>query len=299
MARQVGAARRRDPGLTQFFGQIADIEVPDDDELARLFSLMVGGRDAEGLFDPDPGTLLWDLVVQGEEARQTLILSFVKLCVSVTKPLAGKARTDLADLIQAATVSAIVAIDRYDPDAHGNFRLYVRNYARRGAFQESVEADVDIPVAQKVDPIRRKLERVVADMRAEGVSVNTGSVAQRADVAESHVETLWPLLFRTLSLYEPVGGDEGAATVEDTIPDRAEPTPDRVSFDLSRCIDLTLTESEAETVRLFYGIGGEGPMDEQAVADRRGVARKYVVSQLTTARRKLCHPAALTKVIST
>ena len=83
----------------------------------------------------------------------------------------------------------------------------------------------------------------------------------------------------TLSLQEPLEGENGMLTLADTLPDEAVMEEDCERRDaaarLSTLVEQ-LPERDRQLLTLRYGLGGGAPLTQQEVAARFGISRSYV-----------------------
>ena len=83
----------------------------------------------------------------------------------------------------------------------------------------------------------------------------------------------------TLSLQEPLEGENGMLTLADTLPDEAvmeEGCERRDAAARLRTLVEQLPERERRLLTLRYGLGGDAPLTQQEVAARFGISRSYV-----------------------
>ena len=83
----------------------------------------------------------------------------------------------------------------------------------------------------------------------------------------------------TLSLQEPLEGENGMLTLADTLPDEAVMEEDCERRDAAarlRTLVEQLPERERRLLTLRYGLGGGAPLTQQEVATRVGISRSSV-----------------------
>ena len=83
----------------------------------------------------------------------------------------------------------------------------------------------------------------------------------------------------TLSLQEPLEGENGMLTLADTLPDEAVMEEDcerRNAAARLRALVEQLPERDRQLLTLRYGLGGGAPLTQQEVAARFGISRSYV-----------------------
>ena len=83
----------------------------------------------------------------------------------------------------------------------------------------------------------------------------------------------------TLSLQEPLEGENGMLTLADTLSDEAVMEEDCERRDAAarlRTLVEQLPERDRQLLTLRYGLGGGAPLTQQEVAARFGISRSYV-----------------------
>lgn len=83
----------------------------------------------------------------------------------------------------------------------------------------------------------------------------------------------------TLSLQEPLEGENGMLTLADTLPDEAVMEEDCERRDAAarlRTLVEQLPERDRQLLTLRYGLGSGAPLTQQEVAARFGISRSYV-----------------------
>ena len=83
----------------------------------------------------------------------------------------------------------------------------------------------------------------------------------------------------TLSLQEPLEGENGMLTLADTLPDEEVMEEDCERRDATarlRALVEQLPERDRQLLTLRYGLGGGAPLTQQEVAARFGISRSYV-----------------------
>ena len=83
----------------------------------------------------------------------------------------------------------------------------------------------------------------------------------------------------TLSLQEPLEGENGMLTLADTLPDEAVMEEDCERRDAAarlRTLVEQLPERDRQLLTLRYSLGGGAPLTQQEVAARFGISRSYV-----------------------
>ena len=83
----------------------------------------------------------------------------------------------------------------------------------------------------------------------------------------------------TLSLQEPLEGENGMLTLADTLPDEEVMEEDCERRDAAarlRTLVEQLPERDRQLLTLRYGLGGGAPLTQQEVAARFGISRSYV-----------------------
>jgi RNA polymerase sigma factor (sigma-70 family) len=214
-------------------------------------------------------------------AREELVQQFLPLIGSVARSYRSTAGVDRAELMQEGVVGLLRALRRFDPALGTPFWAYAAWWVRQ-AMQQLV-AEVRRPVVLS-DRALRQLARV-KDARREHVQSESAEpsneqLAEHTGLAVEQVQRLIAIDRTPRGLEEPIGADDGAGTIGDTV---ADPTGEddyervigRISSEQVRGLPDSLSERERAILCARFGIGCDAETLRE-IADGIGLSAERV-----------------------
>jgi RNA polymerase primary sigma factor len=227
------------------------------------------------LSEAEEKELVWRMKQGDRAARERLIVSHLRLVVSVAKEY-GDTGLDLLDLIQEGNIGLIEAVDRYDPSRGVRLSTYARWWIRQAIGQAIEKQSQMIRIPAYLFRAIVRFQRLKASFGAEGIEETEDLLVAPGLTAE-----------RLLRIHETVGNvvsldvpldDEESTTLEELVADEEMPTPERAAvLELFREELLEMVEKlparDAQVLRWRYGLEGPRPLTLAEIGQKLGVSR--------------------------
>ncbi len=274
---EVGLARRIWEGqeAAQRIGEL--LGIPQEEILRAARLRMEGHRDPEAVAleerirrSPE-GKRLYLRVRDGEQARKEMVLSNLRLVVSVAKRFVRRAHgLHILDLIQEGNRGLIRATYTFDWRKGHKFSTYATWWIRQAVTRAVADQGRTVRLPVHMHETLTKVRAVVSRLRNEGTKAPTAEEVARAlgeGWSPKRVEEVLRLGADVYSLDEPV--TEDGELYGYFVADERVPGPEETAMGASLREQLEralghLTEREALVIRLRYGLldGREHTLEE-------------------------------------
>ena len=235
-------------------------------------------------------------------ALEKLTKANLRFVVSVAKQYQNQGLS-LPDLINEGNLGLIKAAQRFDETRGFKFISYAVWWIRQSILQALAEQSriVRLPL-NKIGSINKinkayaqleqKFERPpTAEEIAELVDLSLTEVKQSLKNTGRHVSMDAPLVEgEDSNLYDVLRSDESPNPDEDLM-------NDSLRTEIERSL-ATLTEREADVVRLYFGLGGQHPMTLEEIGEKFDLTRERVRQIKEKAIRRLKHTSR-SKILKT
>lgn len=232
-----------------------------------------------------------------ETAKQTLIEHNLRLVVSIARKYRGCGISFL-DLIQEGNVGLINAANKYQLERGTRFSTcatwYIRQAISKALIDHSRTIRVPGHVADLLSKIRQASVKATQELGREPTDKELAAIL-KVDV--SKIQAALDVSQAITSLDSPIGDDE-ESNMGELIPDTnagnaLDALIEEANKEIVESVLGTLTEREAEVLRLRFGINSTHPLTLEEVGQKFEVSRERIRQIETKAMRKLRHPARL------
>lgn len=234
------------------------------------------------LLTPEEEVELAKRIKQGDQAAlEHLTKANLRFVVSVAKQYQNQGLS-LSDLINEGNLGLIKAAQRFDETRGFKFISYAVWWIRQSILQALAEQSriVRLPLNKvgSLNKINRAFSELEQNFEREP---SAEELASLLDMATEEVETTLSVAARHVSMDAPfiAGEDNSLLDVlenpHSTKTDRNLEYIESLRKEIERSLS-TLTDRQADVIKLYFGIGIEHPMSLEDIGDKFGLTRERV-----------------------
>jgi len=230
-----------------------------------------------------------------QAALDKLVKANLRFVVSVSKQYQNQGLS-LPDLINEGNFGLIKAAQRFDETRGFKFISYAVWWIRQSILQALAEQSriVRLPLNKigAINKINKTMSKLEQDLEREPSYEEVSEVLEM--VPQDVFETMRNNS-RHLSMDAPLSSsDEGSGSMYDLMQNEGSQNPDKYLLTESLQMEIfrslsTLTEREADVVKLFFGLSGKHPHSLEEIGEKFGLTRERVRQIKEKAVRRLKH----------
>jgi RNA polymerase primary sigma factor len=249
------------------------------------------------LITPDQEIELAKRIKKGDRyALEALTKANLRFVVSVAKQFQNQGLS-LGDLINEGNLGLIKAAERFDETRGFKFISYAVWWIRQSIMQAIAEQSRMVRLPLNRVGALNKLGKAYRELEQEYERKPTAEeLANLVDMKPEEVAETMQLYGRHVSMDAPFSGDDDKNSLIDVIPNDEQPSPDTTLMRESLKNEVenvlsTLSEKEAEVIKLYFGINSERSATLEEIGERFNLTRERVRQIKEKAIRNLRHNA--------
>lgn len=278
-------------------GQISLLDPKEEPIIAR--QIQEGEEAKEAMKKPD----LSDeekkkhakVIADGEQAKQMLISSNLRLVVSIAKKYVGRGMLFL-DLIQEGNCGLIKAVEKFDYTKGFKFSTYatwwIRQSITRAIADQARTIRIPVHMVETINKLTRIQRQLVQDLGRDPLPEE---IAEKMEnISAEKVREIQKIALDPVSLETPIG-EEDDSHLGDFIEDKDTLSPDdytnnQLLKDEINAVLQGLTEREEKVLRLRFGLLDGRTRTLEEVGKEFNVTRERIRQIEAKALRKLKNP---------
>lgn len=248
------------------------------------------------MLSADEEIKLANRIAEGDQsAKNELVEANLRLVVSLARHYQG-CGLSYQDLIQEGNIGLIKAAEKFDVSKGFRFSTYaswwIKQALSRAIADQSRTIRIPVHMTENINKFKKTERELLSQLNREP---KVKEIADAMGISEKQAKEIQSYIVEPTSLDIQVGDDDDT-TIGSFIEDTHFVNPESAYIkesngDVVNAVLDTLSDREANILRLRFGIGGKKAMTLEEVGKEYGLTRERIRQIEAKALRKLRHPS--------
>lgn len=248
------------------------------------------------MLSADEEIKLANRIAEGDQsAKNELVEANLRLVVSLARHYQG-CGLSYQDLIQEGNIGLIKAAEKFDVSKGFRFSTYaswwIKQALSRAIADQSRTIRIPVHMTENINKFKKTERELLSQLNREP---KIKEIADAMGISEKQAKEIQSYIVEPTSLDIQVGDDDDT-TIGSFIEDTHFINPENAYIkesngDVVNAVLDTLSDREANILRLRFGIGGKKAMTLEEVGKEYGLTRERIRQIEAKALRKLRHPS--------
>lgn len=248
------------------------------------------------MLSADEEIKLANRIAEGDQsAKNELVEANLRLVVSLARHYQG-CGLSYQDLIQEGNIGLIKAAEKFDVSKGFRFSTYaswwIKQALSRAIADQSRTIRIPVHMTENINKFKKTERELLSQLNREP---KIKEIADAMGISETQAKEIQSYIVEPTSLDIQVGDDDDT-TIGSFIEDTHFINPESAYIkesngDIVNAVLDTLSDREANILRLRFGIGGKKAMTLEEVGKEYGLTRERIRQIEAKALRKLRHPS--------
>lgn len=248
------------------------------------------------MLSADEEIKLANRIAEGDQsAKNELVEANLRLVVSLARHYQG-CGLSYQDLIQEGNIGLIKAAEKFDVSKGFRFSTYaswwIKQALSRAIADQSRTIRIPVHMTENINKFKKTERELLSQLNREP---KIKEIADAMGISEKQAKEIQSYIVEPTSLDIQVGDDDDT-TIGSFIEDTHFINPESAYIkesngDIVNAVLDTLSDREANILRLRFGIGGKKAMTLEEVGKEYGLTRERIRQIEAKALRKLRHPS--------